>query len=128
MKLRVVHRTHSAYAEPAKESFNEARLQPLTAEGQDCDAFILKTRPSGRLSHYLHVDLHRVHCFEVVEPHSALSIESVSSVSTSEGLVAEDARTVPFSCLHEGLKLERCYDFLQPSRYVSVRPEVCRLA
>ena len=128
MKLRVVHRTHYAYAEPVKESFNEARLQPVTADGQVCDSFILKVLPSGRLSHYQDFYLNRVHYFEVVEPHSALSIESVSSITTSENLLAEDAPTVPFSRLPECLKLERCYDSLQGSRYVSVGPEVWRLA
>ncbi len=128
MKLRVVHRTQYAYAEPVKESFNEARLEPLTADGQVCHSFLLKVLPSGRLSHYQDFYLNRVHYFEVVEPHSALSIESVCSVTTSENLLAEDAPTVPFSRLPECLQLERCYDFLQPSRYVSAGPEVWRLA
>ena len=34
MKLQVFHRTHYAYASPVRESFNEARLQPTTADGQ----------------------------------------------------------------------------------------------
>lgn len=129
MKLHIVHRTRYEYSAPVIESFNETRLQPVTAEGQVCHSFLLKVLPSTRLSHYLDFHLNCVHFFQVPEPHTSLLVESVSTVSTSAAApLAEDAATAPMSRLPECAAMERCYDFLQASAYVDISPEVWRLA
>jgi hypothetical protein len=38
MKWEIVHRTHYHSAQPVKDSFNEVRLQPKSADGQVCDS------------------------------------------------------------------------------------------
>ena len=86
MKLHVTHRTRYEYAQAVIESFNEARLQPTSADGQVCHSFLLKVLPSTRLSHYLDFYLNCVHFFEVPEPHTSLLIESTSTVSTTSRL------------------------------------------
>ena len=128
MKLHVVHRTTYAYATPVRDSFNEARLQPTTCDGQVCHSFILKILPTARLSHYHDFYLNYAHFFELAEPHHTLSIEATSTVTTSATPFTIDDASVPMARLRECLCMERCYDFLQTSEYVSLSPEVWRLA
>jgi transglutaminase-like putative cysteine protease len=129
MKLQVVHRTHYEYAQPVRECFNEARLQPTWADGQVCRSFLLKVLPPTRLTHYRDFHLNIVHLFEVTEPHSSLTVEATSVVdTTSERVLAEDLPTTPLALMADCAGLDRCYDFLQASAYVEVSAAVWRLA
>ena len=129
MKLHVLHRTRFKYATPVQESFNEARFQPVTTGPQVCHSFLLKVLPTSRLSHYL--DFHRncVHLFEVNQPHTELTVEANSVVTTGDAppLAAGDTPS-SLSQLPECARLERCYDFLQSSTYVEVNADLWRLA
>ena len=127
MKLQVIHRTEYTYAVSVIESFNEARLYPLSTDGQLCLSFILKVFPPSHLSHYFDFYQNYVHFFEITEPHSTLTIESNSKVTTSPPLLAADKTSTPMSLLPECLRLEKCYDFLQASQFVPLGPEVWRL-
>jgi transglutaminase-like putative cysteine protease len=129
MKLHVFHRTRYKYATPVHESFNEARLQPVSTGAQHCHSFILKVLPTSRLSHYLDFHLNYVHLFEINQPHTELNVEANSVVTTGDSPVLEAAATpAPLGRLAECVRLERCYDFLQASTYVELTPEVWRLA
>jgi transglutaminase-like putative cysteine protease len=128
MKLQVVHRTRYSYGAPVTDSYNEARLQPTSADGQACESFELKITPLGKLSHYLDFYFNYVHFFEVPEAHSDLTVEGVSTVTTTANLLAEDKEIFAVKRLGECLKVDQCYDFLQASSFVSVDPEVWRLA
>lgn len=128
MKLQVIHRTDYTYAAPVIESFNEVRLQPLSSDGQTCLSFVLKVLPAGKLSHYYDFYRNCVHFFEVTEPHSTLSIESTSKVTTSPPPITADAAPAPMKRLGECLYLEECYDYVHDSHYVPLSPEVWRLA
>ncbi|MEW6306722.1 MAG: transglutaminase family protein [Verrucomicrobiota bacterium] len=129
MKLKVLHRTRYEYAAPVKESFNEARLQPTSADGQECQAFELKVAPATRVAHYHDFYLNYVHFFELIEPHEFLDVEAVSMVTTTAAnCLPHDATPAPMARLPECLRMERCYDFLQASTYVDDSPEVWRLA
>lgn len=128
MKLQVVHRTQYTYASSVTESFNEVRLQPISQDGQDCQSFILKILPASRLSHYFDFYQNYVHFFEVLGPHTLLSIESISRVTTSHNPLAEDAGKISLSQLAQCSQMDKCYDFMQPSQYVALSPEVWRLA
>jgi transglutaminase-like putative cysteine protease len=128
VKLHVVHRTTYAYAAPVKQNFNEVRLQPVSDSGQTCHSFLLKILPAARLSHYVDFFFNYVHFFEVGEPHQELAIESNAEITTSANRLADDAKIAPISRLVECAQMERCYDFLQPSAFVSLSPEVWRMA
>src|SRR3954464_3850939 len=128
VKLQILHRTEYAYREPVTDSFNEVRLQPISADGQICHSFVLKVLPSARLSHFLDFNLNYVHFFEVMEPHSSLTVESASIVTTSGKLYPEDEQPAPMKDLQGCNQLEQCYDFLQSSSYVHLGPEVWKLA
>jgi len=128
MKLQITHRTRYAYAQPVMESFNEVRLQPTSADGQVCHSFILKVLPTARLSHYHDFNLNYVHFFELPEPHDTLLVESNSIVTTSALQVGPADVGFPMSRLAECAQMERCYEFLLGSHYVSLGPDVWRLA
>jgi transglutaminase-like putative cysteine protease len=129
MKLQVFHRTRHLYAGPVRDSFNETRLQPPDIEGQRRHSFILKVLPATRLTHYLDFYLNCVHIFELSEAHQELTVEATSVVTTTDLLaLAEDVPLAPLSSMSACLRMERCYDFLQPSHYVISAPEVRDLA
>jgi len=129
MKFEILHRTHYTYASPVKESFNEVRLQPLSNERQTVESFLLRVHPTTRLRHYHDFYSNCVHHFEIPEPHTALSIESRLRVTTQGNhLLPLDARPAKIARLPESLQHERCYDFLQSSRYVELTPETWRAA
>ncbi len=129
MKLQVFHRTHFSYAVPVQDSFNEARLQPCDIAGQRRHSFLLKILPPTRLTHYLDFNLNCVHLFELSRPHTELTVEASSTVTTSNqpGL-PEDARPAPLATIESCSRIDRCYDFLLGSTYVNASPEAWRLA
>ena len=129
MKLHVLHRTRYKYATSVQESFNEARVQPVSTGAQVCHSFVLKVLPTSRLSHYLDFHLNYVHLFEINQPHTELSIEANSVVTTGDQpLLGAAATPAPMDRLAECARLERCYDFLQSSTYVEVAADIWRLA
>jgi transglutaminase-like putative cysteine protease len=129
MKLQVLHRTRYHYGAPVRESFNEARLQPISAGAQVCHGFLLKVLPSTRLSHYLDFYLNCVHLFEVNEPHRDLLVEATSTVTTAaEPALPPGATLAPLADIGACLRQEQCYDFLQSSTYVEAGAELWRLA
>jgi transglutaminase-like putative cysteine protease len=129
MKLHVFHRTRYKYATAVHESFNEARLQPVSTGAQTCHSFVLKVLPTSRLSHYLDFHLNYVHLFEINQPHTELNVEGNAVVTTGDK-PALDATVspAPMDRLAECARLERCYDFLQSSTYVEVAADIWRLA
>ena len=129
MKLQVLHRTHYVYAAPVRDSFNEARLQPTSSEGQVCHNFLLRVLPATRLSHYVDFQLNWVHLFDLTEPHSTLTIEATSLVTTPAGrLLVADQPSTPLAEMEQACgRLEQCHDFLQSSRFVEPSPEAWRL-
>jgi transglutaminase-like putative cysteine protease len=129
MKLHVLHRTRFKYAGTVKESYNEARLQPTTTEGQVCHNFILKILPASKLSHYLDFYFNYVHLFDITSAHTELVVEANSTVSTVDiPPLSIDATPASLGNVEECARMERCYDFLQSSTYVDVNADVWRLA
>jgi transglutaminase-like putative cysteine protease len=129
MKLHILHRTRFSYGASVRESFNEARLQPVTTDGQTCHSFLLKVLPTSKLSHYLDFYLNYVHLFEVTQAHTELTVEANSTVTTPDvpGLAAA-ATPSPLDQIGACARLDRCYDFLQSSTYVEVGADLWRLA
>jgi transglutaminase-like putative cysteine protease len=129
MKYHIVHRTQYTYAAPVKESFNEVRLKPVSLATQTVDSFLLKVLPATRLRHYLDFYSNCVHHFEIPEPHPSLLIESQLSVTTRPPeALPPDATSIPLAGAGLAASSERCFDFVQASRFVELSPEVWRLA
>jgi transglutaminase-like putative cysteine protease len=129
MKLQVYHRTHHAYAAPVRDSFNEARLEPLDCDQQTRQSFLLKILPSTRLTHFYDFYHNCVHVIDLSAPHQELTVEASSVVLTRNlPQLAVDAAPSPVAALPDCERIGECYDFLQPSTYVRSTPEAWRLA
>ena len=129
MKLQTLHRTSYHYESPVRESFNEARLRPLHAGGQECRAFDLRIAPVARTSHYVDFYDNCVHLFEIAAPHTDLVVEATATVITPDApLLPSTATPIPLGEMARSHLMDRCYDFLPPSNYVDVTPEVTDLA
>ena len=128
-QFEIRHRTHYAYASPVRESFNEVRLQPLSDKSQTVHSFLLKVLPAARLRHYHDLYSNCVHHFELPEAHTTLVIESHLEVTTHvPASLPSEARPSPMSKIKDAIKVDRCYDMLQASRFVDLSPETWRLA
>lgn len=128
MKLQVFHRTRFDYGARVRDSFNEARLQPASGDGQVCHQFILKVIPPTRLTHYVDFQHNTVHLFDIAEPHDTLTVDANSIVTTtSERVLAEDLATTPLAAMSACARLDVCHDFLQPSRYIEADVDAWKL-
>lgn len=82
MKLEIVHSTHYEYTGRIAESVMEVRLQPMDGAGQRCLAFALEISSGIKARSYTDGYGNKVHYFNLVRPHTRLSITSRSTVET----------------------------------------------
>jgi transglutaminase-like putative cysteine protease len=82
MKLEVVHSTHYRYTGPIAESVMEVRLRPMDGSGQRCVDFALQLSSGIKPRTYVDGYGNHVHYFNLVKPHTGLSITSRSTVET----------------------------------------------
>jgi transglutaminase-like putative cysteine protease len=128
MKLHVLHRTHYTYRTPVRDSLNEVRLQPAATGGQQVENFSLKITPFSQPRHQLDFYHNHVHRFDVLMPHSALAVEASSIVLTSSPADPAEGVAVPLTAMGVCFEQNGCYDFLQPSTYVSADAEIAAIA
>jgi len=128
MKYDILHRTRYAYSSPVRDSFNDVRLQPMPIPGQTVESFLLKVLPAARLTHFTDFYSNWVNHFEIVEPHSYLMIEAQSRVNTHPPAPLPEEKLCPFEKMKEAPNIERCFDYLQSSRFVELSPEAWKLA
>jgi transglutaminase-like putative cysteine protease len=82
MRLEIVHSTHYQYTGPIAESVMEVRLQPMDGAGQRCVRFALDISSGINARSYVDGYGNKVHYFNLVRPHTRLSITSRSTVET----------------------------------------------
>jgi len=128
MKLHILHRTHFAYRSPVRDSLNEVRLQPVETNDQQVESFALKISPYAQPKHQLDFYQNHVHRFDILAPHSTLEVEATSVVHTSTLTDPAKGPVVPLSAMAKCLDLANCYDFLQPSKYVTVDADIANVA
>ena len=128
MKYDILHRTRYAYASPVRDSFNDVRLQPMPIPEQTVESFLLKVLPAARLTHFKDFYSNWVNHFEIIEPHSYLMIEAQSRVVTHPPAPLSAEKLCSFEKMKEAPNIERCFDYLQASRFVELSPEAWKLA
>lgn len=79
-RYRIVHTTGFKYQGEVKASYNEARLLPIRDETQLVFSSKLAIHPDGSAHEYLDYFKTRAVMFEVLEPHTELTITSTSVV------------------------------------------------
>jgi transglutaminase-like putative cysteine protease len=128
MRYDILHRTRYNYAAPVRDSFNDIRLQPMPIPEQVVESFLLKILPAARLTHFKDFFSNWVNHFEILEPHSYLMIEAQSRVNTRPPPPLPAEKLCPFEKMKEATNIERCFDYLQSSRFVELTPEAWKLA
>jgi transglutaminase-like putative cysteine protease len=129
MKFEILHRTRYDYTSSVRDSFNDVRLEPPSIPEQTVESFLLRVLPAVRMKHYTDFYGNWVHHFEIPEVHSYLLIESQSQIITRwPKAIAADARLCPLAKIGEVANVERCFDFLQTSRFVEMEADAWRLA
>lgn len=79
-RLKVVHRTGFKYELPATASYNEARMLPQSTNSQIVLNSSLDIKPSAAQHSYVDYWGTRVSTFEVLTPHTELSVTATSVV------------------------------------------------
>lgn len=129
MKFDIFHSTRYDYAAPVRDSFNDVRLQPMPIPEQVVENFLLRILPAARLRHFKDFYSNWVNHFEIPEPHTYLLIEAQSRVITRPlPPLSVSGKICSFDQMQEARNVERCFDYLQASRYVEVSPESWKLA
>ena len=82
MKLEIVHETRYRYTGPIAETVMEVRLRPMDGNGQRCLSFDLDLSAGMEPRSYRDGYGNNVHYFNLVRPHTGLSITSRSVVET----------------------------------------------
>jgi transglutaminase-like putative cysteine protease len=85
MKLEIVHSTRYRYSGPIAETVMEVRLRPMDGNGQRCLDFNLELSHGIKPRTYQDGFGNQVHYFNLVRPHSGLSVVSRSTVETGLG-------------------------------------------
>jgi transglutaminase-like putative cysteine protease len=85
VKLEIVHSTRYRYTGPVAETVMEVRLRPMDGNGQRCLDFKLELSHGVKARSYVDGFGNHVHYFNLVRPHSALSVVSRSTVETGLG-------------------------------------------
>lgn len=124
MKFSVKHRTAYTYSKPVRESYNDARLCPISDDFQLTEGFTLSVVPkSASILRRLDFYLNQVHHFEVIEMHQHLEVVSNSTVETyidSRNFSVTSNPSQLASLSHD----EKFYDFLTASERVVITPMI----
>jgi transglutaminase-like putative cysteine protease len=118
VKLKVTHITELSYDEPIVEGYTEVRQRPRDGEGQRLVSFGLVTDPEAPVHAYRDRYGNEVGHFDLLSPHSGLTLTAVSEVATSEAIPVASPE----------LSLLDRFDFLSPTDYAPISPRIRELS
>ncbi len=128
LRLRVRHLTRFLYEGPVQDSYNDARLCPVSDPLQRCVSFELSLHPPVPVHTHHDFYLNRVDHFEVHEPHDRLEVESVAIVETR----VDPRGTPPSGLVTDHLAApevhENYFDFVVESKFVPQNVAIWREA
>jgi transglutaminase-like putative cysteine protease len=125
--LSISHLTRYTYEGAVQDSFNEARLQPVSDALQRCQNFRFLIDPASSVRDYPDFYSNCVHYFDVPEPHEELEVIAKSEVQTLPEMRAPVPETGADSLKDHSIK-EQHFDFLYASEFVSLGADVWREA
>ncbi|TDU80731.1 transglutaminase-like putative cysteine protease [Prosthecobacter fusiformis] len=128
MRLRVRHLTRFHYDGPVLDSFNDARLCPVSDPLQRCSTFDLRLDPQVPVHTHHDFYLNRVDHFELHQPHETLEIESNSIVETRPDTRGLPPSGLTLDSLHGPGVNENYFDFLAESKFISQNVTIWREA
>jgi transglutaminase-like putative cysteine protease len=115
-RLRIVHHSGYRYGDTVTASFNEARMTPLTGDGQLLIDHSLSVDPSAAVLRYVDYWGAEVAAFDVQSPHVQLEVVAESLVDTAPGPTLPDG--VRWQDLSDEAIVDRWCEFLEPTGYV----------
>ncbi|WP_298740568.1 transglutaminase family protein [uncultured Microbacterium sp.] len=127
MRLRIEHATGFTYQGEVGASYNEARMLPSSTDSQFVLSSQLDIEPSTSVNQYLDYFGTRVASFDVLAPHSALSI-------TARSLVEVRPRPLEFSDItwdalaREAERSIGTVEMMSASPRTAAHPEVAEIA
>jgi transglutaminase-like putative cysteine protease len=124
----IKHLTRFRYSSPVSESVMEVRMQPRRDEAQHCLSFELTTQPSARITVSRDYLGNIIHHFDLLRPHSELTITARALVSTSAAPVTAQLRPGDWGALDALVEEGDYVDMLIPSQFARPTPLLRQLA
>ncbi len=118
MHYLIRHVTRFRYSDPVRESVMEVRMQPRTEGTQRCLRFELRTNPKATIAAFQDHLRNHVHCFDIPDRHTHLTITAEALVETGPApplphALGEDA----WSALDAMTATDEYWDLLAPSTF-----------
>ncbi|HEY5072141.1 MAG TPA: transglutaminase family protein [Caulobacteraceae bacterium] len=115
MLFDIRHRTGYKYEAPVRESVMEVWVQPRRSLSQRLTRFALELDPAAQLFSYADFFGNAVYHFDVPQPHTSLTIQSVASVETDPAAPVPEALAADEWDRLDAARIEgRYFDFLRP--------------
>ncbi|GAA5144935.1 transglutaminase family protein [Prosthecobacter algae] len=128
MRLRVRHLTRFHYDGPVLDSYNDARLCPVSDPLQRCASFDLRLNPDVPMHTHRDFYLNRVDHFELHQPHETLEVEARSLIETRSDTRSAPPSSLPLEALNDPKVNENYFDFVVESKFVSQNVAIWREA
>jgi transglutaminase-like putative cysteine protease len=128
MMYTIKHLTRFRYSAPITESVMEVRMQPRRDELQHCLSFELTTQPPTRITVSRDYLGNIVHHFDVLRPHSELTITAQALVTTSAAPVSGRLGPGAWAALDRLIEQGDYVDMLIPSHFARPTPLLRQLA
>ena len=125
-QYRIVHTTGYRYGTGANDSFNEARMTPLTSRRQLVLSSKLEISPVAWTHSYRDYWGTSTVAFEIHEPHKDLRVVATSTVDIHD--VVRAAEPVGWEGLADPRLRDRFVEFLSETSYVKPHRDVVRIA
>ena len=106
MILEIQHETRLEYAAAVTEEFTEVRMEPGSDADQSCRTFHLGVAPAAEVSRYRDGFQNRVHHFNLLAPHTHVTILAASIVETHPRRVDPASTPAVFPLVEDALPLE----------------------
>jgi transglutaminase-like putative cysteine protease len=123
--LAVEHTTTTTYASDVSASYNEARLTPHRGKWQTVLESSVEVFPRTSLYRYVDYWGTVVHMFDLFTPHAELQVVGKAVVDTYP---AASPRRTSWEPLADERTVDRWCEFLSPTPYVDLDPELVELA
>jgi len=128
MHLRVRHLTRFHYDGLVLDSYNDARLHPVSDPLQRCASYALRILPAVPVHTHHDFYLNRVDHFELHVPHDKLEVESVIEVETRPDLRGPPPVGLTLDSLSGPGVEENYFDFVVESKFVPQNVAIWREA
>lgn len=128
MRLRVRHLTRFHYDGPVLDSYNDARLSPVSDPLQRCESFCLRLDPKVAVHTHHDFYLNRVDHFELHQPHDTLEVEAISFVETRADRRGDVPVGMGLDALNSPGMNENYFDFVVESKFITQNVAIWREA